>query len=67
MQLAGRLRDTALLTRLAQRFAPLMAPGQSLVPPANHGDFKVFGVLPLELYRQTGDARLRMLGLRLCR
>ncbi len=63
LQLAGRLKDTALLTRLAQRFAPLMAPGHPLVPPANHVDFSVFGVLPLELYRQTGDARLRMLGL----
>lgn len=63
LQLAGRLKNETLLARLAQRFAPLMAPGNPLVPPANHVDFSVFGVLPLELYRQTGDARLRMLGL----
>jgi unsaturated rhamnogalacturonyl hydrolase len=52
-----------LATRLAVRFDPLFAGESNLVPPVNHVDNSVFGALPLELYRQTGQTRYRVLGL----
>jgi rhamnogalacturonyl hydrolase YesR len=54
--------DRALTARLAQRFEPLFGAEARLVPVPNHVDNTVFGALPLELYRQTGDARCLALG-----
>ncbi len=56
-------RDTALQASLAGRFAPLLTPGQShLIPAANHVDYSVFGIVPLEIYIQTNDRRFLDLG-----
>jgi unsaturated rhamnogalacturonyl hydrolase len=63
LELASRLQDKDLLSKLEQRFIPLMSPGNKLVPMANHVDFSVFGLVPLQLYIQTGDARYRAFGL----
>lgn len=50
-RVAGLLNDTALLNKIAQRYS-LLATG-SMVSNANHVDISVFGILPLELYRQN--------------
>lgn len=60
---AKSAQDKELLTQLTQRFDPFWSTERNLVPPANHVDFSVFGVIPLQLYSLNGDVRLRNLGL----
>ncbi|HEU4484714.1 MAG TPA: glycoside hydrolase family 88 protein [Povalibacter sp.] len=60
----ARLADDHTLTgQLVARFEPLFGSEQSLAPPVVHVDHSVFGAVPLELYRQTGYAKYRTLGL----
>ncbi|HEX2584492.1 MAG TPA: glycoside hydrolase family 88 protein, partial [Steroidobacteraceae bacterium] len=63
LDLADQLHDKALLNELEQRFLPLTNEDRKLIPPGNHVDFSVFGVVPLQLYLQTSDVRYRLLGL----
>ncbi len=63
LDLVDQLHDKELLYQLEQRFVPLMNEEHKLVPPANHVDFSVFGVMPLELYLLTTDVRYRIFGL----
>ncbi|MES1191176.1 MAG: glycoside hydrolase family 88 protein [Steroidobacter sp.] len=63
LDFADQVHDSALLVKLQQRFAPLMHEDSALIPPANHVDFSVFGVVPLQLYLLTADVRYRTLGL----
>jgi unsaturated rhamnogalacturonyl hydrolase len=58
-QLSG---DKDLTARLITRFAPLLGEDATLIPPADHVDNSVFGVVPLELYIQTKDPRYLSLG-----
>lgn len=61
----ARESGTPQLTKqLAQRFEPLFGAEAQLVPPANHVDNTVFGVIPLELFLQTKEARYLTLGKR---
>lgn len=55
--------DTTLVRRLAARFEPLHGAERAYVPPVDHVDHSVFGVVPLELYLQHGHVRDRTLGL----
>jgi rhamnogalacturonyl hydrolase YesR len=60
-QLAG---DKTLTGKLVDRFAPLLQPeNEWRIPPINHVDASVFGVVPLEIYRQIRRAPYRQLGL----
>jgi len=63
LDVADQLHDKTLLAALEQRFLPLMNEDRKLLPPGNHVDFNVFGVVPLQLYLQTSDVRYRILGL----
>ncbi len=57
LRLAGELKDKDLLDKLVDRYAPMLTPqGKHLVPRPNGVDHSVFGVVPLEIYLQTGDA-----------
>ncbi len=50
--------DKDLMAKLVARFDPLMTPAESaMVPTRRHVDDEIFGVLPLEIYRQTKDAK----------
>ena len=50
--------DKDLIAKLAARFDPLMTPAESaMVPTRRHVDDEIFGVLPLEIYRQTKNAK----------
>jgi len=55
VRLADALKDSALLERLAQRYA--VERTDTIPNSANHVDVNVYGILPLELYRVgTGEA-----------
>jgi len=55
--------DTGLSARLVERLDTLVSREETLIPPVDHVDNSVFGVIPLEAYRQTHAARWRVLGL----
>ncbi len=55
-------RNLALQRRLAARFEPLFLKDAGMIPLPDHVDNTVFGVLPLELYRQTGEVRYLYMG-----
>ena len=54
--------DTDLSERLVRRFDPLLGERGSMVPRSQHVDAAVFGIVPLEIARQTGDSRCLSLG-----
>ncbi len=59
-RLAG---DKDLQARLVRKFDPLWTPdGAKHISPQAHVDFRVFGVVPLEIYIQTKDRRFLDLG-----
>jgi unsaturated rhamnogalacturonyl hydrolase len=50
--------DKALAAKLVARFDPLMTSAEgALVPQRRHVDDEIFGVVLLEIYRQTKDAK----------
>lgn len=58
--------DRDLRDRLAAKFEPFLTPeGSRHVNRSAHVDYRVLGIVPLEIYLQTGDARFRQLGLSL--
>jgi unsaturated rhamnogalacturonyl hydrolase len=57
LQFAKATGNKELATKLAQRYEPLLAQSQSLVPKPDHVDHNVFGAIPLELYKQTNQAK----------
>ncbi|HVT91086.1 MAG TPA: glycoside hydrolase family 88 protein [Tepidisphaeraceae bacterium] len=42
--------------------SPAAATALNMIPVADHVDRSVFGILPMEIYRQTGDARYLPIG-----
>ncbi len=59
-QLTG---DTPLQAALVRRYDQLMTPeNEKLIPQREHVDYSVFGVLPLQIYLQTGDTNALALG-----
>jgi rhamnogalacturonyl hydrolase YesR len=62
-QLTG---DTNLTARLIAKFEPLLTEaGAKYVNPSAHVDFRLFGIVPLEIHLQTKDKRCLDLGLKL--
>jgi rhamnogalacturonyl hydrolase YesR len=56
-------KDSDLKTRLVQKFDRFFTPeGAKYISPQAHVDFRVFGIVPLELYIQTKDRRYLELG-----
>lgn len=53
-RLAGLEHDTATIARLSERYRKVL--NQPIENTANHVDANVYGILPLELYRQNQDA-----------
>ncbi|UCD38419.1 MAG: glycoside hydrolase family 88 protein [Fidelibacterota bacterium] len=52
-RLAGVMRDSTTISKLSQRYRRVIDEG--IVNTENHVDANVYGILPLELYLQTGD------------
>ena len=64
LTLAGLTKDSDLRDRLVKKFEPYLSePGSSHINPRPHVDFRVFGMLPLEIFLQTKDERCLKLGL----
>ena len=62
---AEATHDAALLQQLQARFEPLTRPPlNELVPNKEHVDYEIFGVVPLQISIETGDAMTRQMGLR---
>lgn len=65
LRVAEELRDTDLSQRLIARYAPLLQPqGAAWLPSRAHVDDRVFGIVPLEIARQTREQRYLDAGLR---
>ncbi len=52
-RLAGLLQDSVTISRLSERYKRVI--DDSIVNTANHVDANVYGILPLELFIQTGS------------
>ena len=53
LTVAQLTNDRALKTRLIQKFDPLLTDRAKQISPEPHVDYRVFGVVPLEIYLQT--------------
>jgi len=63
LRFAEATGDAALRGRAVARLEPILS--GRWIPPTGHVDFNVFGIVPLEVYRQTGDERGLAVGIRL--
>ncbi|MDR0413130.1 MAG: glycoside hydrolase family 88 protein [Dysgonamonadaceae bacterium] len=63
LKYAEAVQDTSLCIRLKERFEPLFSVEKQHLPPPTHVDWNMFGSLPLELYRLTGEPRYFDLGM----
>lgn len=70
IRLAGAMGDQPRLDRLIDRYDTIvdlqaqMVQGRPFIPFANHVDTSVFGILPMEIHRQTDDRRYLERGIR---
>lgn len=55
LRLAGVLHDSALLNRIIERYS--FAVDSGLISSRGHVDINVYGILPLEIYMQTGNKK----------
>lgn len=63
LTVADETKDKSLRERLVQKFSRFLTPdGAKHVSPAAHVDYRVFGVVPLEIYMQNGDKNHLALG-----
>ena len=63
LRCAAQSDDQSLRDQLIARYSKVLTPeGRKLIPPTGHVDRNVFGILPLEIYRQTQDRRYLELG-----
>ncbi len=64
LSFADLTKNAALSARLQARWDKLIsAEEKHLIPKPNHVDFTVFGAIPLEIFRQTGNRDALKLGL----
>lgn len=56
------IKDKDLKARLIQKFDPLFTTNSHRVSPDAHVDYRVFGVVPLEIYMQTKEKKYLDLG-----
>jgi len=58
LNVAKEIKDADLKTRLTGKFDRFLTPeGAKAISPQAHVDYRVFGIVPLELYKQTKDRR----------
>lgn len=63
LTVAQLTKDKDLQTRLVQKFASLLTPeGSQRISPDAHVDYRVFGIVPLEIYLQTKEQKYLDLG-----
>ena len=62
LTVAELTNDRDLKTRLIQKFDPLLTDRARQISPEPHVDYRVFGVVPLEIYMQTKQQKYLDLG-----
>jgi unsaturated rhamnogalacturonyl hydrolase len=62
LTVAQLTKDEDLKTRLIQKFEPLQTTKTVRISPDAHVDYRVFGVVPLEIYMQTKNQKYLELG-----
>jgi rhamnogalacturonyl hydrolase YesR len=62
LTVAQLTKDEDLKTRLIQKFEPLLTTNSVRISPDAHVDYRVFGVVPLEIYMQTKNQKYLELG-----
>jgi rhamnogalacturonyl hydrolase YesR len=62
LTVAQLTKDEDLKTRLIQKFEPLLTTNSVRISPDAHVDYRVLGVVPLEIYMQTKDKKYLELG-----
>lgn len=62
LRFAGVTKDAALLKQLEDRFIPILGDNSGAMQTPNHVDNTVFGIVPLQLYLQTGKQEYYNLG-----
>ena len=63
LTVAKLIKDQDLTARLIRKFDPLLTPeGSKKISPDAHVDYRVFGIVPLEIYMQTKDKRYLEIG-----
>jgi unsaturated rhamnogalacturonyl hydrolase len=66
LTLAQRISNQNLTQQLVDKFDPLLtADGANHISTAADVDYRVFGIVPLELFIETGDCRYQSTGLKL--
>lgn len=64
LSVAKELKDKELRTKLVRKFDGFLTPeGTKAISPQAHVDYRVFGIVPLELYMQTKNRRFLDIGL----
>lgn len=63
LTVAALTKDTDLRDKFVRKFEPLLTePDSAKINHAAHVDYRVFGILPLEIYLQTKDERCLKIG-----
>jgi rhamnogalacturonyl hydrolase YesR len=65
LRVAERTGNKDQLDRLVDRYNILLEPDTDLISQKPHVDFRVIGIVPLQIYLESGKAEYRELGLRL--
>lgn len=63
LRFAGASKDADLLQQLENRFIPILGENSGAMQTPNHVDRTVFGIVPLQLYQQTGKQAYSDLGI----
>jgi rhamnogalacturonyl hydrolase YesR len=63
LKFAALTKDAELKNALIRKFDPILTPeGRSVISLQRHVDHTIFGIVPLEIYMQTGDKRYLEIG-----
>ncbi len=57
LKVAKEIGDKDLTARLVKKFERFLAPDAKFINPVAHVDYRVIGIVPLEIYMQTKDRR----------
>jgi rhamnogalacturonyl hydrolase YesR len=63
LNIAKELKDTDLSARLVKKFERFLVPDAKYISSAAHVDYRVIGIVPLEIYQQAKDRRFLEFGL----
>lgn len=63
LNIAKEIKDKDLTARLIKQFERVLQPNAPFVNPVAHVDYRVVGIVPLEIYMQTKDRRYLDFGL----